>query len=275
MRSHAKMLGLLLGLMWVPARAAIVDCQPAPGGQKFTVFLSEPGGLQGAALKNFLSDLQFQLDQSRDGRWINRDPRRPDVQFIACPGRAPALDGQDFSPTLIDGLYSRRVLMEVWGQLSIGPETAAPALSAQMNYLLVPLQQAANNREEAPAALQRLRYPEQGTVAERDPVQLISRPLDLDAFVAAAYGFKLLRERQLGLAYSNLCRASALLGSMSQRPQLSARGRAALEELRDFSLQSAAQAVREQQALPRSAGEDKTLATLRLQLPASPCPRKE
>ncbi|HEX2011159.1 MAG TPA: hypothetical protein VJN44_09510, partial [Roseateles sp.] len=219
-----------LGLALPAAQAAIVDCQPAAGAQKFTVFLSEPGGLQGAALQNFLKDLQFQLDQSRDGRWINRDPRKPDVQFIACPGRAPALDGQDFgNPTLIDGLYSRRVLMEVWGQLSVGTDGAAPALSAQMNYLLVPMQFAANQREEAPAALQRLRYPEQGTVAERDPVQLISRPLDLDAFVAAAYGFKLLRERQRGLAHSNLCRASALLTGMSQRPQLSARGKAALE----------------------------------------------
>lgn len=262
--------GLCLAL---PARAAIVDCQPAAGAQKFTVFLSEPGGLQGAALQHFLTDLQFQLDQSRDGQWINRDPRRPDVQFVACPGRAPALDGQDFSnPTLIDGLYSRRVLMEVWGQLSLeaGAGGAAPGLSAQMNYLLVPMQFAANQREAAPAALQRLRYPEQGTVAERDPVQLISRPLDLDAFVAAAYGFKLLRERQLGLAHSNLCRAAALLAGMSERTQ-GARGRAGLEELRDFSLQSAAQAVRAVQAQPRAPGEDKGLTALRLQLAATPC----
>lgn len=262
---------LLQGLCaWVlatgGAQAAIVDCQPAPG--RFTVFLSEPSGslLSPAQLRQFLEKLQFELDQNRDAQWIKAPST--DVRFVACFGRAPAMDGQDFSRSLVDGLHTRRVLLEVWGLL--GSEGAG-APNAQMNYLLVPLQQALNQQQEGmPAALQRLRYPEAGAAPAQDAVQLIARPLDIDAFVAAAFGFKLLLERNHDFAHSNLCRAHSLLQSIAQRP-LAGRSKADLTSLRDFVLASAGRAVREALQDPRY---PKT-GLLRLQDAAKPCAGEE
>jgi hypothetical protein len=260
----------ILCLAWLlsgaAAQAAMVDCQPAAG--RFTVFLSEPSGslLAPPQLREFLRQLQFELDQNRDGQWI-KSPST-DVRFVACFGRAPELDGQDFSPALVDGLHTRPVLLEVWGALGSEPGGAGP--SAQMNFLLVPLQQAANQQEGMPAALQRLRYPEAGAAPVQDPVQLIARPLDIDAFVAAAFGFKLLRERSHELAHSNLCRASSLLARMAQRP-LTGRSKADVAALREFVLLSAGRAVREattDAAYP-------PLGKLRLQDPVKPCAGKE
>lgn len=222
-----------------PAAAAIVDCAPA-GGQ-FTVFLSEPGPgtalAERAQVRRFLERLQFELDQNRDGRWINAPAS--EVRFVACFNRAPALDGQDFNATLVEGLHSQRVLLEVWGALT----SDGGALTAQMNYLLVPIRFAADQRETVPAPLQRLRYPEAGAAAVTDPVQLIARPLDIDAFVAAALGFKLLREKSLEPAHANLCRAHELLQAIARRP-LTGRTRTDVAALDGFVLQSAREALR-------------------------------
>lgn len=252
------------------AGAAIVDCQPVAG--RFTVFLSEPSGglLNEAKTREFLQKLQFELDQNRDGQWV-RSPST-DVRFVACFGRAPALDGQDFKPALVDELHTRRVLLEVWGLLGSEPAAGGAAQpSAQMNYLLVPLQQqAALQQQGLPAALQRLRYPEPGAAAVQDPVQLIARPLDIDAFVAAAFGFKLLRERNHELAYSNLCRAHSLLERVARRG-LSGRARTDVAELRDFVRLSAGQALSQAFADPRYPAT----GVLRLQQPEQPCAAKE
>ena len=248
-------------LLASPGHAAIVDCQPASGG--FTVFLSEPGGdllADKPKVRAFLQKLQFELDQNRDGRWIASPAT--DVRFVACFNRAPALDGSEFGSALIEGLHSQRVLLEVWGALS----SEGTQANAQMNYLLVPMQFAANQHESAPAALQRLRYPEQGGVATPDPVQLIARPLDIDAFVAAAFGFKLLRERQHELAHRNLCRAASLLGAIARRP-LAGRSKADVEGLLAFVRSSAGRAVSEARADPAYPPS----GMLRLHDAAKPC----
>jgi len=255
-----------------PAASAMVDCQPAQGAGRFSVFLSEPAGaaLTPAQLKPFLQRLQFELDRNRDGRWINAPST--DVTFVACPGRTPSLDGQDFDETLVDGLHTRGVLLEVWGSLDAEPGAAAgapPQLRAQMNYLLVPMQFAANLREADPAPLQRLRYPEAGAAhaaSVQDPVQLIARPLDIDAFVAAAFGYKLLRSRSYELAHANLCRADSLLEAIALRP-LTGRSKTELATLRAFVLASAGRAVREALA---DAAYPKT-GVLRLQAGVKPC----
>lgn len=255
-----------------PALAALVDCQPAAG--RFTVFLSEPSGnlLAGPAqARQFLQQLQFELDQNRDARWVLSPGT--DVRFVACPGRAPALDGQDFGRDVVDALHTRRVLLEVWGLLSgsAGAEGQAQP-QAQMNYLLVPLQQAANEQAStgASAALQRLRYPEAGAAPTSDPVLLIARPADIDAFVASAFGMKLLRERSFELAHRNLCRAGHLLAAIARRP-LAGRSRDDLARLREQVRAAAGQAVaqaRADAAYPRN-------GLLRLREPARPCDAEE
>ncbi|MEO6280986.1 hypothetical protein [Roseateles sp.] len=254
-----------LTLLYAPAQAAVVSCAAAPG--RFTVLLSEPGGdamPDRAATERFLNKLQFQLDQERDERWIN--PNATPVAFKACPKRVPALDGSEFSPELVEQLHSQRVLMEVWGVVEREGGVAGGPLSAQINYLLVPLRFAANQSEIVPSGLQRLRYPEAGAAPTQDAVQLISKPLDLDAFIASALGLKLLREHAFEPAHANLCRASGLLGAMLKRP-LTGRSKTELTALHDFVLSSAGRVLREalaDPAYPRT-------GLLRLQLPAQPC----
>jgi hypothetical protein len=247
------------------AQAAVVSCAPPAG--RFTVLLSEPVGAalaDRAATERFLNQLQFALDQERDERWIN--PRATPVAFKACPRRVPALDGSEFSPELVEQLHGQRVLMEVWGVL----DRDAGQVSAQINYLLVPLRFAADQREEVqgalPPGLQRLRYPEAGAAPTADAVQLIARPQDLDAFIASALGLKLLRERAFEPAHANLCRAASLLGEMLKRP-LAGRGKADLAALREHVLASAGRTLKDalaDPAYPRA-------GLLRLQNPAQPC----
>lgn len=245
------------------AQAAVVNC--APAANRFTVLLSEPsGGALGdrVAVERFLQKLQFELDQERDERWIN--PGATPVAFRACPKRAPALDGSEFSPELVEQLDDQRVLLEVWGV--VDREGTPPSLSAQINYLLVPLRFAADQREAVPSGLQRLRYPEAGAAPTTDAVQLISRPLDLDAFIASALGLKLLREKAYEPAHANLCRAASLLGAMLKRP-ITGRSKTELTALHGFVQESAARTLREALADPAYA---KT-GLLRLQAPAQPC----
>jgi hypothetical protein len=156
------------------------------------------------------------------------------------------------------------VLLEVWGV--VDRDGTPPVLSAQINYLLVPLRFAADQRETVPGALQRLRYPEAGAAPATDAVQLISRPLDLDAFIASALGLKLLRERAYEPAHANLCRASSLLGAMLKRP-ITGRSKTELTALHGFVQDSAARTLREalaDAAYPRT-------GLLRLQNAAQPC----
>lgn len=245
------------------AQAAVVNCTPAPG--RFTVLLSEPTGAalpDRAAVERFLTKLQFELDQERDERWIN--PGATPVAFRACLKRAPALDGSEFSAEVVEQLNDQRVLLEVWG--AVDRDGTPPALSAQINYLLVPLRFAADQREAVPAGLQRLRYPEAGAAPTQDAVQLVSRPLDLDAFIATSLGLKLLRERTYDPAHANLCRAQGLLGAMLKRG-LTGRAKADVTALREHVLASAARTLREALADPAypKAG------LLRLQQPAQPC----
>lgn len=259
------LLALLLGA--AGAQATVVNCPPSPGG--FTVLLSEPSGgamADRAAVETFLRRLQFALDKERDERWIN--PEATPVAFRACPRRAPALDGSEFSPELVEQLDDQRVLLEVWG--AVDRDGTPPALSAQINYLLVPLRFAADQRETVPASLQRLRYPEAGAAPTQDAVQLVARPQDLDAFIATSLGLKLLRERAYDPAHANLCRAHSLLGAMLKRG-LVGRSKTELAALREHVGASAARMLRE--ALADAAYPKAGL--LRLQNPARPCAGEE
>ncbi|WP_457393653.1 hypothetical protein [Roseateles sp. P5_E1] len=254
---------LLALLFCAQAQAAVVNCAPASG--RFTVLLSEPSGAampDRAAIDRFLNKLQFELDQERDEHWIN--PGATPVAFRACPKRAPALDGSEFSAEVVEQLNDQRVLLEVWGV--VDRDGTPPVLSAQINYLLVPLRFAADQRETVPTGLQRLRYPEVGAAPTQDAVQLISKPLDLDAFVASALGLKLLREHAYEPAYANLCRASSLLGAMLKRP-LAGRSKTDLAALRDFVRGSASRVLHDALA---DAAYPKT-GPLRLQQAAQPC----
>jgi len=250
-------------------QAQFADCQPVT--PNFSVFLSEPAYTTGTfqdqkQLQQFLERLQFELDQEHDARWV-KSPST-DVRFVMCFHRAPRLDGQEFVPSVIETMHTRRVLLEIWGNLEA--EDGGKKITARMNYLLVPLKFAANRNERVPPALQRLVYSDPGTASKPDFVELIARPLDIDAFVAAAFGFKLLRERQWDIAHQNLCRAATLLKSIQER---SPRGRTGedIQALRTFVVESAGLAI-------KNAGVDpkyKKPGLLSLYKPNEPCHGEE
>jgi hypothetical protein len=244
---HASGLPLLLWLAVAagPAHTQIIECAPDPAA--FTVFLSEPAFTSDAfasaeKMKAFLERLQFQLDQRTDARWI-RSPAT-DVRFKLCPGRRPSpTDDSEFEPALVNNLYGRRVLLEIWGRLYVAPGPGGAATrSAQLNYLLIPIKQAHNQRERVPQALQRLLYPRENAKPASDYVALIAQPQDIDAFIAAALGYKLLREKAYDLAHRNLCRASVLLRQTELR-QPAGRAQQDVAALRAFVLTSAEAAV--------------------------------
>jgi len=243
-RTELLVLAPLLLLAAAEARAEIVDCPPAQNS--YTVYLSEPRYGNGVfatkeQVRAFLDRLQFELDQDREGQWI-RLPTSA-VHFVVCASRAPALDGNEFDSRLIDTMHTGRVLLEIWGWLDAERQGGGkPRATAQMNYLLVPARYASDHQEAVVPSLQRLRYPEQGAPPTDDYVQLIGRPLDVDAFVAAAFGLKLLRDRQWEVAFGNLCRANTLLARI-QRRDLKGEAKQQIAELREFMVASARQAI--------------------------------
>ncbi|MGC4000459.1 MAG: hypothetical protein QM767_24645 [Anaeromyxobacter sp.] len=262
-RRLPAVLVLAAGLLTAaPGRADLVDCHPARG---FTVFLSEPPAWEGVfsarpGLERFMQRLQFELDTGAEAQWVN--PAAEPVSFVICAHRAPATDGSEFAPPLVARLYNDRVLLEMWGTLLRSDPGAPPGVEAVINYLLVPVRFAADRGQaEMPGALQRLSYRAEGT---QDFVKLITRPRDVDAFVALSLGYKLLREQQeLEGAYRNLCRAAALLGRIRQRP-MTAGTKAALERLRGFALASAAHTI-------DAAGAGERSGLLSLQDRTRPC----
>lgn len=131
---------LMVLFVTVDAEATIVQCSEITNS--FTVFLSEPSYSTAAfqkrdQLESFFRRLQFELDQGRDGRWVNSP--QTDVRFVMCINRAPKLDGQAFDSSLIDDMYHKRVLLEIWGELRMELADNGEKRSAQMNYLLVPM----------------------------------------------------------------------------------------------------------------------------------------
>ena len=251
------------------ASAAIIDCR-APAGSVYVVFLSEPQTTpeafkDRAELLRFMDKLQFELDQGSDGRWVHLP--HADVRFASCVGRRPALDGQDFADkALIETLYNQSVLLEVWGSVDAERTVGVRAnATAQMNYLLVPLRYAADQREATLSGILRLTYPKPGTPPTGDFLELLARPQDLDALIAAALGYKALRERRFDVAQTNLCQAASLIASLEER-LTGSRPKADAAALRQFVIESAGRAVAE----GKKAGTFKG-STLMLHDIASPC----
>jgi hypothetical protein len=264
----ARVPGLLLFILISLAGTADAqtgNCAPVSGS--FTIYLSAPSMTPGSRenAQDLLNLLQWELDQHRDNKWVR--PTSTDVHFVACPNRVWTPEALEFGSQQIETLYDGRVLLEIWGLLAV--ETTGgtqPRRSARMNYLLVPIRFAANQSEPAAPSLQRLPYPDQGAAAE-DFVQLIAQPRDIDAFVAAALGVKLVREkREYETAYQNLCRASTLLNAITKRP-LVGRTRDDLIALRAFVIESAGRAVTEGRAVPNYL----RTGTLWLHDPKDPC----
>jgi len=236
------------------AHASMRDCQ-APEAAQYVVFLSEPEFTpeafeSRAKMLLFYNRLQEYLDQHRDLEMagISHVPFR----VARCEGRIPAIDGKDFNRRVVRSLYIRGVVIEIWGMLDAKRVNSQRTnLSAQMNYLLVPVKLRALEDSKDLPGIHRFNYPDTEIVAT-DFIDLISNS-DLHTFVAAAIGVMAFKDEAYQTAHEMLCKAYPQLGHIQERlaakPPTKAQSKE-IKKLRDFLLNLAGEAIVKARNLP-------------------------
>jgi len=236
-----------LAIASAQGHAALQDCQP-PEAAQYVVFLSEPEFTpeafeSRAKMLFFYNRLQEYLDQHRDLEMagISHVPFR----VARCEGRIPAIDGKDFDRKMVRSLYSRGVVIEIWGMLDARRvNNQRTNLSAQMNYLLVPVKFRALEDSKDIPGIHRFNYPDTEIVAT-DFIDLISNS-DLHAFVAAAIGVMAFEDEEYQTAHEMLCKANPQLGHIEERlaaePTTHAQSEK-IKKLRGFLLNLAGEAI--------------------------------
>lgn len=207
-------LAQLLALVSTAASAQLVDCT-LPSDDAYGVFLSEPRYTSAAFesredMLRVFDRLQLHLDQRED---IEMAGLTSDVEFrvARCEGRVPELDGGDFSDDIVASLYTRGVVVEIWGKLDAKPANGASEPIAQMNYLIVPVRMGADKG----LGIQRFTYPD-GDIVATDFVELIANA-DLHAFMATGIAVTAFDDEDYALAHQMACRAHAHLSSTLRR----------------------------------------------------------
>jgi len=263
----------ILALSVDSANATLANCVPPDQGA-YSVFLSEPQYTSAAfedredMLKVF-DRLQLHLDQRQDEEMAGITS---DVNFrvARCENRVPALDGGDFTDDVVRNLYTRAVVVEIWGKLDAKRVNGAPLdPEAQMNYLIVPIKRGSVSGSDPKLGIQRFTYPD-GEIFATDFVDLISN-MDLHAFVATGIGVTAFDAEEYAVAHQMLCLAHAQLGKTAHRlaatpstvPQSEK-----IESLRVFLKSLASRTIVKAKSL--SPGNPPTFAIL--QSPDNPCP---
>jgi len=238
------------------AYASLRDCQP-PEAAPYVVFLSEPEFTKNAfttraEMLSFYNRLQEYLDQHRDLEMagISHVPFR----VARCEGRVPSIDGKEFTSNMVSSLYIRGVVIEVWGMLDAEQVNGQRTnLSAQMNYLLVPIKQGAVEGSKNIPGMHRFNYPDTEIIAT-DYVNLISNT-DLYAFVAFAIGVMAFDDEDYTTAHEMLCKANPRMNSIQKRlaatPATYAQSEK-IHKLRAFLLELAGNAISEARNKPEA-----------------------
>lgn len=252
------------------AHASLGECkitEPSP----YVVFLSEPTFSKAAfssregMLKEF-DRLHLQLDQRRDAEMAGL--ASIPFKVARCAGRVPAIDGADFTTDVVRSLYSRSVVLEVWGHFDrASGEGEASLPSAQMNYLLMPLSRARTEHGSQVPALHRFDYPD-GDIRAPDFVNLVSNR-DLLAFVISSIGVMAFEGDEFAQAHQYLCAAEGRLLAIETRLGKKAEGRAhaaQVAQLRAHVTELAAKALTELKRKPKAIS-----AAAGLQSSTQPC----
>lgn len=255
------------------ARASLGECRVPPEPAPYVVFLSEPTFSANAfasrelMLKEF-DRLHLYLAQRRDQDMAGLIGIP--FKVARCAGRVPAIDGADFTADVVRSLYTRSVVIEVWGFLDRAPRVGGVASpKAQMNYLLMPLSRAHHERGLQVPALHRFDYPD-GDIRAADYVGLVSNR-DLYAFVASAIGVMAFDGDEFPKAHEYLCAAFGRLGAVRERLVKHPQGRAQaaeVESLRQHVLGLAGKALEQIRKTAPAAGAN---AAAGLQVLAQPC----
>lgn len=258
------------------AAAALRDCKPAEE-TAYVVFLSEPEFSPSAfasreeMLSRFFTGLQLQLHQDSDLAMAGLDDKlRKETQFSValCAGRVPRIDGSEFTSDVASHLFSRNVVVEIWGRLDRRPDGAKqPKPSAQINYLIVPIHSGVLPGSDQVPGLHRFQYPDREIVAN-DFIELVSNA-DLRAFVASAIGVSAFFGAKHDVAYPVLCGSVSELERIERRIAASAGAQSQVRrigELRAYLTGLAGQSL---------VAARKLKPQLILVDPANPCPRPQ
>lgn len=201
------------------ANAALANCVPPDQGA-YSVFLSEPQYTSDAfkdredMLKVF-DRLQLYLDQRQDEEMAGITSA-VNFRVVRCINRVPALDGGDFTEDVVRNLYTRAVVVEIWGKLDSTRVNGAPKdPQAQINYLIVPIKRGSVSGSDPALGIQRFTYPN-GEIFATDFVDLISN-MDLHAFVATGIGVMAFDAEEYAVAHQMLCLARTQLSKTARR----------------------------------------------------------
>jgi hypothetical protein len=257
-RSAAALIAIAALAAPLRASADLIDCK-APTNSPYVVFLSEPRFTPQAfasreRLLQFFDRLWDYLDQQRDLEMaeITRATSHLNFRVARCAGRVPAPDGQDFSRAVVRSLYSRNVVIEVWGELDAQRQPGGKnRLTANMNYLITPIRKAADDGSTQVEALHHFRYPD-GDIVATDFLDLVANG-DLHAYVAAAIGAMAFDGNDFRTAHPLLCGAAARLARVERRLASQSESRAQSQDvraLREYLLALAGKAVGGLQAAP-------------------------
>jgi hypothetical protein len=253
------------------AESEIVDCYKGSDPKIYCIHLDEPAYNEEAfksdkQMQSFMNSLYFLFDQERDSLWVEKvDEEEIRIIFQVCNGRKPTIDGSEFDAALVDQMYNKGVILEIWSRLDAKTrEGKIEQRQAHIGYLLVPVEFAYHSNE-GPSGLFLMRYPEKNTTPTENFLELFDQNSEIDAFVAASLGIKAQRSGKLKLAQKNLCKAKLLFEQTINRTK-SKKRREKLKLLIGFLVETAKESIRKAKKNPGSGG------TLILLDPNLPCP---
>jgi hypothetical protein len=253
------------------AHATLGECRVTEQAP-YVVFLSEPTFSNDAfasraqMLKEF-DRLHLHLAQRRDEEMAGL--AGIPFKVARCVGRVPAIDGADFTADVVRSLYTRSVVIEVWGFLDRTPRVGGVASpKAQMNYLLMPLSRAHHEHGLQVPALHRFDYPD-GDIRAADYVNLLSNR-DLHAFVVSAIGVMAFDGDEFAKAHEYLCAAAGRLGAVRDRLAKRPQGQAQAAEVESLRVHVSGLAGKALDELRRRAPAGPN-ASVGLQVSTQPC----
>ena len=196
----------LLSLASAQLLGQLVDCNVGPGGYKILlddVVYSGPASYATADQKLFMSRLKVKLISDLEA--LKVQTKLP-ISVVRCEGRRPA-DVSDFRVSLVDGLNSRNVLVEMWGNIvAVSPSAADTAIG----FALIPVRYYERDTADLPGVYI-ARYNTR-VISSAKLLEVIGASRELKVFVLVAGGTKALRERRYNEAYASLCDASQQAG---------------------------------------------------------------
>lgn len=186
--------------------AQLIGCNLENAGYKILlddIVFPSPGA-SGPNAQVFASRLRMRLRSDIEA--LKAETHLP-FTIIRCEGRRPSGE-EDFRDTLVDGLNSRNVLVELWGQILPGESGA----DAAIGFALIPVRFYDRRDPDLPGI-----YDVSYTVRNAGPdriLEMISGASELRAFVLLAGGVKAFREKRYDEAYASLCAGTALVGRL-------------------------------------------------------------